>query len=570
MPVNIINTEDFASLRNDAGYYVDKTGFIEKFLVDPSDASRFRSPSDVTLFTRPRRFGKTLFMSMLAEFFDIRKKSRELFAGLKVAANEKLCSEWMNQYPVLSLTLKGIEKPTFERALARIHVPIRTFCNQHKYLLTSKKVRDEDKDYIRQYLGSKTDEDALELALLVLTRALTCYYGKRAIVFIDEYDVPLAKAVERGYYDEMIRFMREFLSNGLKTNTSCIRFAILTGVLRITQKSLFSDFNNLDCFDLASSRYADVFGFTQGEVDKLLECADFEDKREIIRTWYDGYRFGKQQEIYCPWSIMKYLYALQDDPQEEPEAFWVGVTQNELPRNFARRLPPDEDVLGKVAALRGGNAIAVKLNQNMNYLDVFKIANNFWTLLYLTGFLTLTNNSALYEGEKNAKDSLLVIPNKEVQEVFQNEMEAWFANTLPIHRQTALYRALWAQDAPGLEEQLTALLVWTSFHDAKESYYHGMMFGILAMKYGDTISNGESGLGLYDIIVQDKDNERAAVLEFKRASSMEQMDASVRQALGQIERHDYDVRLRASGCKTILHVGIAFCEKSARVGFRMA
>lgn len=206
----------------------------------------------------------------------------------------------------------------------------------------------------------------------------------------------------------------------------------------------------------------------------------------------------------------------------------------------------------------------------MNYVDVLKDANNFWTLLYLTGYLTRASNPALFTGEKNAKDSILAIPNKEVREVFQTEMEAWFKDILPENRQNALYQALWAQDVQGLEEQLTALLVGTSFHDAKESYYHGVMYGILAMRYGETISNGESGLGLYDIVVQDKKNTRAAVLEFKRASSAEQMDEGVRQALEQINRNDYDVRLRTRGCKTILHVGIAFCEKSARVGFEEA
>ena len=569
MPVNIVNTEHFTELRQSYGYYVDKTGFLLQFFKDPTDATRFRSPSSVTLFTRPRRFGKTLFMSMLASFFDVTKSSRDLFTGLKVAENEVLCKEWMNKYPVVSLTLKGIEKPTFERALARIHVPIRTFCSQHKYLLTCENVSDEDKDYIRQYLGSKTDEDTLELALQVLTRALSCYYDKQTIVLIDEYDVPVAKAAERGYYDEMILFMRGFLSNALKTN-DYLKFAILTGALRITKESIFTGLNNLDCFDIANPRYADVFGFTQCEVDQLLSDAGLEEKRETLREWYDGYYFGDRSDIYCPWSIMKYLADVQSVPKGKPKAYWVGTSGNELPRDFARRLPAEEDVQGKIAALLGGNAIAVKLNPNMNYVDILKNANNFWTLLYLTGYLTLTSNAELYEGEKNARDSLLVIPNREVREVFQDEMEAWFANILPVNRQNALYRALWAQDIQGLEEQLTALLVGTSFHDAKESYYHGVMYGVLAMRYGDTISNGESGFGLYDIVVEDMGNERAAVLEFKCASSAEQMDASVQKALGQIRRNDYDVRLQARGCKTILHVGIAFCQKSARVGFEVA
>lgn len=560
MAVKIRNTENFDTLRQAGGYYVDKTGFLEKFLESPSDAS---------LFTRPRRFGKTLLMSMLASFFDITRNSRQFFVGLKVSQNEALCGKWMNQYPVIFLTLKDIEKPSFERALARIHVLIRTFCNQHKYLLTSEKVGDDDKDYIRQYLDRKSDEDTLELALQVLTRAMSCHYDKPAIMLIDEYDVPVAKAVENGFYNEMIRFMRGFLSGALKTNDH-LKFGILTGALRITKESVFTGLNNLDCFDIATSRYADVFGFTQGEVDQLLSDAGLEEKRDALKEWYDGYHFGDHSDIYCPWSIMKYLADVQSAPKEKPKAYWVGTSSNELPRDFARRLPAEEDVQGKIAALLGGNAIAVKLNPNMNYIDVLKNANNFWTLLHLTGYLTLTSRAELYEGEKNAKDCLLVIPNKEVREVFQEEMEAWFADILPVNRQTALYRALWAQDVQGLEEQLTALLVGTSFHDAKESYYHGMMFGLLAMKYGDTISNGESGQGLYDIVVRDSENGRAAVLEFKRASSVEQMDKGVRHALEQIKRNDYDVRLRAKGCKTILHVGIAFCQKSARVGFEVA
>lgn len=560
MAVKIRNTENFDTLRQTGGYYVDKTVFLEKFLESPSDAS---------LFTRPRRFGKTLLMSMLASFFDIARNSRQFFAGLKVSQNEALCGKWMNQYPVIFLTLKDIEKPSFERALARIHVLIRTFCNQHKYLLTSEKVGDDDKDYIRQYLDRKSDEDTLELALQVLTRAMSCHYDKPAIVLIDEYDVPVAKAVENGFYNEMIRFMRGFLSGSLKTNDH-LKFGILTGALRITRESVFTGLNNLDCFDIATSRYADVFGFTQGEVDQLLSDAGLEEKRDALKEWYDGYHFGDHSDIYCPWSVMKYLADVQSVPREKPKAYWVGTSSNGLPRDFARRLPAEEDVQGRIAALLGGNAIAVKLNPNMNYIDDLKNASNFWTLLHLTGYLTLTSRAELYEGEKNAKDSLLVIPNKEVREVFQEEMEAWFADILPVNRQTALYRALWAQDIQGLEEQLTALLSGTGFHDAKESSYHGMMFGLLAMKYGDTISNGGSGQGLYDIVVRDSGNGRAAVLEIRRASSAEQMDEGVRHALGQIRRNDYDVRLRVKGCRTILHVGIAFCQKSARVGFEVA
>ncbi len=554
--------ENFAELRQNGYYYVDKTYFLNEFLFPKLSAK-------VALFTRPRRFGKTLFMSMLAEFFDIRKKSRDLFAGLKVCDNEKLCNEWMNQYPVISLTLKGLATLTYADAVTDIQNRISALCTLHDDVLDNHKIKARDRTVFQMLMNCETNEITLRSSLLVLTRVLFQHYNKPVILLIDEYDTPVEKAFAGGYYNEMIVFMRGFLTDALKTNPY-LKFGIVTGVLRITQQSLFSDINNLDCFDISEPLYSDLFGFTQNEVDQLLVYAGFEDKREEIKEWYDGYCFGKQQEIYCPWSIMKYLATLKKDPKRNPAAYWVGVSGSELPRDLAKRLPPEEDVQGKIAALRGGNAIAAKLNSDLNYVDVLKDANNFWTLLYLTGYLTRASNPALFTGEKNAKDSILAIPNKEVREVFQTEMEAWFKDILPENRQNALYQALWAQDVQGLEEQLTALLVGTSFHDAKESYYHGVMYGILAMRYGETISNGESGLGLYDIVVQDKKNTRAAVLEFKRASSAEQMDEGVRQALEQINRNDYDVRLRTRGCKTILHVGIAFCEKSARVGFEEA
>ena len=558
----LVGLEDFAELRQFDYYYVDKTYFLNEFLFPKLSAK-------VALFTRPRRFGKTLFMSMLAEFFDITKNRRELFAGLKVSENESLCREWMNQYPVIFLTFKAVQGRTFEEALDEIRSRMKKLYSDIVPRLDRNKLGIAERDILEDILSDNASLRSLRASLEAMSNILSAQYEKPVIILIDEYDAPVSKAAENGYYDEMILFMRVFLSNALKTNFN-LKLAILTGVLRITQKSLFSDLNNLSCFDIATSSYANIFGFTQKEVDQLLIDSGFENKREKIKEWYDGYCFGKQQEIYCPWSIMQYLAALKMDPQEAPEAYWVGATGSELSRDFAKRLPPEEDVQGKIAALRGGYAIAAKINPDMNYVDVLKDANNFWTLLYLTGYLTRASNPALFTGEKNAKDSILAIPNKEVREAFQGEMEAWFKDLLPVNRQNALYQALWAQDVHGLEEQLTALLVGTSFHDAKESYYHGLMYGILAMKYGETISNGESGLGLYDIVVQDRENMRAAVLEFKRASSAEQMDESVRQALAQINLRDYDVRLRARGCKTILHVGIAFCEKSARVSFEEA
>ena len=567
MPVNIMNTENFASLRKDAGYYVDKTGFIEAFLKNPSNADRFRVPSDVTLFTRPRRFGKTLFMSMLAEFFDIDRKSRELFAGLRVARNEALCREWMNQYPVIFLTLKGIEKPTFERALARIHVPIRTFCSQHKYLLSSDRVSDEDKDSIRQYLGSKTDEDTLELALQVLTRALSCHNGKQTIVLIDEYDVPVAKAAGRGYYDKMLVFMRGFLTNALKSNPY-LKFAILTGVLRITQQSLFRDLNNLQCFDIGTAAYSDVFGFTQDELDQLLSEAGLEDKRETLKAWYDGYHFGDRSDIYCPWSIMLYLAELQRNPREAPRAYWAGVSENELTKAFPGRIP--STVQDDIASLTDGKSIAVEINENLNDDQPYTEEDSFWTLLYLTGYLTPSPDSANCVVSPGPEQTVLAIPNREVREVFEKEIKSWFRPMLPRDRQQDFFDLFWKGDALNLEKTLgTMLLASSSVCDYKyrEHFYHSLLLGLFLLMYQVT-SNREAGEGFFDLTVLDTRNMRAAVIEVKRADSGEELEADVEKALQQIEERQYDADIKAQGYTQILHWGMAFFKKACKMGVR--
>ena len=473
----------------------------------------------------------------------------------------------MDRYEVVinKKALKGIEKTTFERALARIHVPIRTFCSQHKYLLTSDKVSDEDKDYIRQYLGSKTDEDTLELALQVLTRALSCHHDKQTIVLIDEYDVPVAKAAERGYYEEMILFMRGFLSNALKTN-DYLKFGILTGVLRITKQSIFSDLNNLDCFDIAESLYSDFFGFTQNEVDQLLADAGFKDKREKIREWYDGYRFGRQQEIYCPWSIMKYLTVLKDYPQEAPKAYWVGVTKNELTKGFLGRIP--STIQDDIASLTEGKTIAAEINEDLNYDQVYTEEDNFWTLLYLTGYLTPSSDSANCVVPPGPGRTVLAIPNREVKDVFRNEIKSWFKSMLPQARQQDFFNLFWKGDAQNLEKMLgTMLLTSSSVQDYKyrEHFYHSLLLGIFMLLYTVT-SNREAGEGFFDLIVQDDRDKRAAVIEVKRADSREELEAEVDKALLQIEERQYDADLKARGYTQILHWGMAFFKKSCKVG----
>ena len=570
MPVNIVNTEQFTELRQSYGYYVDKTGFLLQFLQDPTDTTRFRSPSSVSLFTRPRRFGKTLFLSMLASFFDVTKSSRDLFAGLKVAENEKLCGEWMNQYPVILLSLKDVDKPTFERALARIHVLIRTFCSQHKYLLSSDKVSDEDKDYIRQYLGSKTDEDTLELALQVLTRALSCYYDKQTIVLIDEYDVPVAKAAGRDYYDDMIRFMRGFLSGALKTNPS-LKLGILTGALRITKESIFTGLNNLDCFDIANPRYADIFGFTQCEVDQLLADAGLEEKRREIQEWYDGYHFGDRSDIYCPWSIMKYLADVQSIPGEKPQAYWVGTSGNELTRGFRGHTPAS--IQDDMVLLAEGKSIAASINPALNYNQVYAKKDNFWTLLYLTGYLTPSSDSADCVVAPGPGQTVLAIPNREVREAFESEIKAWFDDIAPEDDLLDdFFQPFWDGDATKFEQELhERLLLSSSFRDYRyrEYFYHSLLLGIFMLKYTVT-SNREAGNGVFDLTVVNNDKNIAAVIEVKRADSEKELEACVEKALLQIEERQYDAELASKGYATILHWGMAFFRKTCKMGVRRA
>ena len=319
--INIINTDDFAEMRLGNGYYVDKTGFIEEFLQNPADGPKFRVPADAILFTRPRRFGKTLFMSMLAEFFDITKDSRELFEGLAVSSNKDLCDQWMNQYPVIFLSLKDVDKPTYKEALKKIRSLVSDVCLAHNYLLKSSMLDDEERKKLKELRSEKADDNILADALLILSRALRYHYDKPAIVLIDEYDAPIAKAADNGYYDEMVDFMRNFLSACLKSNRKNMKLGILTGCLQIAQRSIFSGLNHFKSYDISDYEYMDVFGLTQDDVDTILLKAGLWDRREELKEWYDGYCFGEHQEMYCPWSILNRVYALQKNPRVPPKAY---------------------------------------------------------------------------------------------------------------------------------------------------------------------------------------------------------------------------------------------------------
>ncbi len=543
----MIGEESFAYLRKNNYYYVDKTGFLNDFL--PLSAR-------VSLITRPRRFGKTLFMSMLTEFFDIDRKSRDLFAGLKVSANKELCAQWMNQYPVVFFSLKDVDGDSFSDALNELQRVFSSVVMEHDSLLTSNAVDTADREVLTRIKHNRATVSELRSFLMILTRAMRYQHCKPAIVLLDEYDVPVAKAEANGYYDEMIDFMRGFLSSALKTNSSNLLFAVLTGCLRITRESIFSGLNNLKCYDISDCDYADTFGFTQEEVDRLLAEAGLSSKREEVREWYDGYRFGDNQEIYCPWSIMNYV-ADHRTAQPAPKAYWLHSSDNALVRrlvaNSTTDLTPSIDIL-----LEGGTLLT-KINHTPGYKNLASTPANIWSLLYLTGYLTKVPQDANYALPGT---DALTIPNKEIREIFCEDLREWFSHRLQSPQRSELHEAFWKPDADRFAKLLSdILLVSISVFDYREHFYHGVLTGIFLSTNTYTISNLETGEGRSDILVWEGD--KAAVIEVKRARNEEELPALLDMGIRQIADNHYDARFRANpAIHTIFHWSMAFCRKS--------
>lgn len=553
-----IGISDFGEIRANGYYYIDKTGLILELLKTKS--------TKVTLFTRPRRFGKTLGISMLAHFFDIRKNSSTLFENLEITGHPEICSVWMNQWPTLYLTFKDIDGLDYEAAKGMLRNRISQLCKEHLYLEKSEKVNEYDRKVFSQLadiVDGRVTDDQLKTSLALLMSMMQAHYGKPIILLLDEYDVPLAKADSHGYYPQMLEIIKAMMSTSLKDNTS-LKFAVITGCLRISKESIFTGTNHFTVDTISGSRYNEYFGFTHQEVETFLVDTNCREYQEKIRKWYNGYRFGNL-DIYCPWDVMNYVNRAITEGIQEPENFWENTSDNGIIRSFLERT--DFDITEKFETLLNGGYIKETITENQTYNFLMSSEENLWSLLYLTGYLTQARPEEITPGDCLAKKQLaLKIPNAEVLEIFQKSVIEWTGESISQIGRQNLFQAMWAGESEKLTEQISDLLFGTiSFHDYAESFYHAFLAGLLANSGYAVESNDEQGLGRPDIVIKDRKKRRAAVIEIKIAKLQENLPWECQKALGQIKEKQYDKKIRQRGFKSVFCYGIAFCQKSCLV-----
>ena len=541
-----VGSSDFAEYRKGDYYYVDKTGLIEELLKTPG--------IKVTLITRPRRFGKTMNMSMLAEFFDIRKDSRPIFSGLKIADNKELCEAWMNQWPVIHVTFRSVFGSCFKDAYSMIEAVIAELYKQHIYLLENPEMMVYDREIFDRIAGKKASGEEIKNSLLFLTRLLGQYYGKTVILLIDEYDVPLAKASDKGYYEEMLYVIRGILQ-ALKDN-SFLHLAVVTGCLRIAKESIFTGTNNFITDTISDNRLDEFFGFTQEEVDRILADTQNTSHSQEIKNWYDGYRFGSI-DVYSPWDVMNHINALCLDPQAMPRSYWRNTSDNAIIRSFIDQA--ENDTIKQFEILLSGDKISQKIEEDLTYDYLHASAENLWSILYLTGYLTGT------EKEEGRQEWNLWIPNLEIREIFEDTVIKWFHDSARLWERKALFHAVWERDEEKLTEEMTKLLRKTiSYHDYKEDFYHAFLAGIFAGAGYIVKSNREHGDGRSDVVVQDYDGNRIAVFDVKYSRRLEDLPYDCERAIKQIDVRRYGEEF-AEDYSTVICYGIAFYRKRCMV-----
>ena len=512
----------------------------------------------MNLFTRPRRFGKTLNMSMLKCFFEI-GGDKSIFDGLTVSQDKTLCEMYMGKYPVVFVSLMNVDGLTFEDAYERLRVVIRSEAFRLGVLRDSTAISTEEKSaYIRIIEEKDTSSDIVD-SLKMLCTLLEKHYGQKVILLIDEYDVPLDKAYAHGYYDQMIDLIRAMFGAGLKTNDSLF-FAVMTGCLRVSKESIFTGLNNLMVHSISDTSFDEYFGFTDAEVGKMLADYGLESHHAEARAWYDGYRFGGQ-DVFCPWDVINYCYALRSDPEAEPKAYWLNTSGNDMVRSLIDCVESGTTQM-EIEELIAGKTISKALNEQLTHNEIRRSVNNIWSLLYMTGYLTIAQ-------KPSGGNYLLRIPNREVRQIFTQQVLEWFNDKARAEtdKLSDLYAAFEAGDVTTITEFLNNQLLDTvSFYDAHESFYHGFLLVLLSTCANWRVSsNAETGKGRSDIIVERKDRKTGFVVEVKDVKDEGKLDHACKAAMKQIEEKDYTAVLRRYRVKEIWTYGIAFWDKECRV-----
>lgn len=555
-----IGIDGFEKIRTNDFYYVDKTMFIAELL---------QNWGEVNLFTRPRRFGKSLNMSMLKSFFEI-GSDKALFEGLKITQEKALCEEYMGKFPVISVSLKSVDGLNFEAASAALRTVIGNEAGRFRFLLESDMLDEEDKNAYRRLIRVEMESEAsyamsdstLTDSLKTLSRLLVRHYGRKVILLIDEYDVPLDKAFQAGYYEEMVSLIRNLFSNALKTNDD-LQFSVLTGCLRISKESIFTGLNNLNVMTVSDPYFCDSFGFTDSEVKELLSYYGLENVHETVRDWYDGYQFGNAS-VYCPWDVIKYVQILLRDKEAEPENYWANTSENSIVRRLLSRA--DQTTRDEIEQLVNGGMIVKSIRQEITYKDIEASIDNVWSVLYSTGYLTS-------RGRLPGKRLRLVLPNQEVKELFIELVKDWFRETTRADssRINRFCDAFPAGDVSVIQEMLHDYL-WDSIsvRDAavrmnmKENFYHGMVLGLLQSQENWLVqSNAEMGEGYSDISICTPERT-GIVIELKYADDGK-LESACTNALKQIEERKYSIGLERRGMKKIIKYGMAFCGKECMV-----
>ncbi|KAI4439794.1 hypothetical protein FMM80_28090 [Schaedlerella arabinosiphila] len=549
-----IGIENFEEIRKEDFYYIDKTGLIIELL---------HNWGAVNLFTRPRRFGKSLNMSMLEHFFSL-DGDKSIFNGLKISKETALCEEYMGKYPVVSISLKGMDALNFERAFRMGARAVRRTAGEVQYLLESDKLSESDKLEYQSLLDSNMDESTFCDSLRILSEMLEKHHNTKVILLIDEYDVPLAKAHANGYYDQMISLIRSLLGEALKTNNS-LKLAVLTGCLRISKESIFTGLNNLKVRSVTDVRFDEYFGFTDTEVKTLLEYYGYPDSYDVAKKWYDGYHFGNV-DVYCPWDVLNYCDSLLDDKEAQPENYWINTSSNDAVKRFIQE-SANYAAKREIESLVAGEVITKEIHQELTYPEVYQTIDNIWSLLFTTGYLT-------QRGKAEGRQMKLAIPNLEIRDIYVTQIMEFFKENVREDGDTLnrFCDALRNEDTENVEKIFTEYLRKTiSIRDTavkkemKENFYHGVLLGILGVKNRWGISsNREMGEGYADILVEPDTGDIGIIIEVKYAHDGD-LDGACKEALKQIEYTKYEDSLEDDGIENILKYGIACYKKRCRV-----